>query len=176
MNIVSKISSYIKEIFTSFTDLSIASTVAIATTAALFVFALRYGKDRMIALIFSLYISLLVYIHFPYTEKFLLFTGSDIKILLSNAIIFFAFVIMVYVIIERVIFADYPSRGTRRLLEAFLLSLAATALLIAFAYNILPIASFYSFDQPIELLFESYDYFFWWLTVPLISILFLAKR
>ncbi len=176
MNIVSTVSSYIKEFSFFFSELSIASLVAILTATALFVFAIRYGKDRMIALIFSLYISLLIYIHFPYTDKFSLFTGSDIKILLSNAIIFFAFVIGVYIIIERVIFTDYPDRGIRRFIEASLLSLAATSLLIAFAYNVLPIASFYSFAPPIKLLFSSSDFFFWWLSVPLLSILFLAKR
>lgn len=176
MNMVSNVSSYIKEASSFFSELSIASLVALLTTAALFVFALRYGKDRMIALIFSLYISLLLYIHFPYIDKLLLFKGSDIKILLSNAIIFFTFVVVVYVIIERVIFADYPNRGMMRFIEALLLSLAATSLLLAFAYNILPIASFYSFSPPIELLFSSSIFFFWWLIVPLASILFLAKR
>ncbi len=176
MALVNTVSSYIKESFSFFSELSIASLVAILTAATLFTFAIRYGKDRIIALIFSLYISLLVYIHFPYTSKFSLFTGSDVNILLSNAIIFFAFVIGIYVIIERVIFTDYPDRGIKRFIEALSLSLAATALLIAFAYNVLPIASFYSFAPPIKLLFSSSDFFFWWLTVPLLSILLVAKR
>lgn len=176
MDMLANISTYGNSAVIHIKELSIASLVLILTTGALFLFALRYGKDRIIAFIFALYVGMLAFLHFPYTEKVLLFKGSEINVLLSHSIIYIAFVILIYIVTERVIWAEYPQNGARRLMEAFILALSGAALLLSFAYNILPIASFYSFSPTIELIFEPSKFFFWWLLFPLVAVFLLARR
>jgi len=150
MKYIENVAVYKELVLSNLTELSIATVVIILTVAALFGFSLRYGKDRIIALIISIYIGLLVFLHFPYTEKLLFLQGSDSSILLSRGIVYLGFVLLVYIVIEKVIWAEYPN-GVRRYLDAFTLSLTAAALLLALAYNILPIASFYALDPSLEM-------------------------
>lgn len=175
MGYVEKITGYGETAFSHITEFSIATAAVVLTIAALFAFTLRYGASRIIALILSIYVGLLVYLHFPYTERLLLFKGSDFNVLLSNAIIYIGFVLLIYIAINRLIWAD-DSEGGKRFLQALVLSFSASALLLAFAYNILPIASFYPIEPTIERFFSSTQFFFWWLILPLIGILFFARR
>ena|SRR3989344_945550 len=176
MDALTKISSFGNSATLHIKELSIASIVVIVTTAILFVFAIYYGKDRMIAFLISLYIGLLVFLNFPYTEKVLLIRDSEIGILFSNGLIYLVFVILSFLLLERLVWAEYPPSTSRRFIEAFVFSISGAAFLLSFAYHILPIASAYTFVTPIELLFAPSQFFFWWLLLPLVSIFIFTRR
>ncbi|HEY4502401.1 MAG TPA: hypothetical protein VJH21_01030 [Candidatus Paceibacterota bacterium] len=176
MEALTKISLYGNSAVAHTRELSIASIVVIVTTVFLFIFAIQFGKDRIIAFILALYIGLLTFLNFPYTEKFLLFKESESGTLISHGIIYLVFVLLSYVITERLVWAEYPPRSSGRFVEAFILAISGAVFLLSFAYNILPIASSYSFVTPIELLFAPSQFFFWWLILPLVSIFILTRR
>jgi hypothetical protein len=176
MNILASTTVYGKEISGLFFDLSVATLVTILTTIVLLAFALRLGKDRAIALIIALYVGLLAFLNFPYLEQLILFEGSDAERALSNGLVFLGFAAIAFVIMERIVWAEYPRRGGGRFFEALLLALSATILLLSFAYHVLPIAAFYDFEPQIDLLFEPSKYFFWWLVAPLAVVFFLSRR
>ena len=156
-------------------NISLTTAVVAGIFVALFFFALRYGKDRIIALIFALYIGLLAFLYFPYGEKIIELIPSENGDALPQAILFMGFVIVGYLAVYRSIFAEFP-RGGMRYLQAMLFSAAATALLLAFSYAILPIANTYNFDLPVSaVVFERPEYFFWWLAAPLL-VVFLFGR
>lgn len=155
---------------------SVDAFVLVGLVVVLFFFGLRYDKGSIIALILSLYVALLAYIHFPFKEQILLFGANDFQILVSNAILFSLFTIIIYTIINRVFYAEFPSRSGRRFTQAFLLALAGTALLIAFSYHVLPITSVYDFGASVDALFAPSSLFFWWLIAPLVVFLFVIRR
>lgn len=155
---------------------SVDAIVVITLVAALFFFGLRYGKGSIIALVLSLYVALLSYIHFPFKEQFLLFGVDEFRVFISNIVLFGLFTIIIYSVIRRVFYAEFPTRSRRRFTQAFLLSLGGTALLIAFSYHVLPITTVYDFGASIDALFAPSSFFFWWLIAPLVVFLFVIRR
>lgn len=155
-------------------NISLTTAIVIAVIVALFAFSLRYGKDRIIALILALYLGLLAFLYFPYGEQVVgavPIGGSDV---LPQTLLFMVFVLVAYIAVYRSIMAEFP-RGSVRYVQAGVLALAAAALLLAFSYIILPLASAYELDIPVEGLFENKDYFFWWLVAPLLAIFFFGR-
>ena len=146
------------------------------TFAVLFLLSMRSGKGTTITLIFSFYVGLLTYLHFPYIERFLFFTETETQLFLSNAIVFLAFVIISYVTLSRVVYADFSEKTPTRLLEAGLLSAAATLLLLSFSYQILPVTTLYNFGAPVDSLFEPSNLFFLWLMIPLVIVILTTRR
>lgn len=167
---------YFSEV-TDFVQTFSLDLVVIATTLLiLFAFSIRFGKGAIITLIFSFYVGLLTYLHFPYTERFLFFTETETQLFFSNAVIFIAFVIISYIILGRVVYSDFLKKRHERLIEAGLLSAAATLLLLAFSYQILPVTTLYNFGEPVDALFESSTFFFLWLVIPLGVVLLTTRR
>jgi len=154
---------------------SIDVFVIAALFAALFAYTLYHGKESIITLILSLYVALLVFIHFPYKERFLLFTETEMQHLISNALIFGVFVIVSYLAFAPLLRNRYAGHTRKRWFEALLLSAATIALLIAFSYHVLPIASLYTFGEQIAGLFAPSQLFFWWLVAP-VAVLLLVGR
>lgn len=156
-------------------NISLATAVACGVLVALFFFALRYGKDRIIALIFALYIGLLASLYFPYGEKVAELIPAGKSGELPQIILFVVFVIMGYLAVFKSVFAEYP-RGGMRYLQAGVFAIASTALLLAFSYAVLPVATAYNFDLPVSgVIFERPEYFFWWLIAPLLAVFFFGR-
>jgi len=151
--------------------LTLDALVVAGMFALLLGYALRYGKGSIIALIFSLYTALLLYLHVPFVEQFLFFKETETQLFLSKAGIFIVFVVIVQVILRRVIYGDFPSSTSGRLLEAGLLSASAAALLLAISYQVLPAATLYDFSASVDSLFEPSAFFFLWLIAPLAAVL-----
>jgi len=170
------IAEYFREALSFAQTFSLDLVVIAITLLILFVFSMHFGKRAIVALIFSFYIGLLTYLHFPYTERFLFFTETETQLFFSNAIVFITFVIVSYILLERVVYSDFPEKTYRRLIEAGLLSAAATLLLLAFSYQILPVTTLYNFGEPVDALFESSAFFFLWLVIPLAAVLLTTRK
>ena len=142
---------------------------------AFFGYALPYGKGGIVALIFSLYTALLLYSHFPYIERFLLFQDTEAQLFFSHVGIFMVFAIIAYVVLRRIVYGAFSNGTTIRLFEAGLLGAATTVLLLAILYQALPVAALYDFSEPVDLLFEPSYFFFLWLIAPLAAILLTTR-
>lgn len=170
------ITGYLAQATDLIRDFSLDFIIIAITFAVLFVLSIHFGKGAIITLIFSFYVGLLVYLHFPYIERFLFFTETETQLFLSNAIVFLTFVIISYVTLSRVVYADFSEKTAGRLLEAGLLSASAALLLLAFSYQILPVTTLYNFGAPVDLLFEPSNFFFLWLIIPLAMVILTTRR
>ncbi|MBI2617924.1 hypothetical protein HYW58_00480 [Candidatus Kaiserbacteria bacterium] len=141
---------------------------------AIFFFSVIYGKSNSIALLFSLYFGILGFVSFPFMEEFIFLKSSEIQIVLSRIAIFAVIVAFVYTAIQRSVYAEYPDYKILKLVQAGILSLSSTALIFAFAYHTLPVATLYDFGESIDALFLS-EYFFWWLAAPLGALFFVSR-
>ncbi|HEX9609038.1 MAG TPA: hypothetical protein VGA06_02410 [Candidatus Paceibacterota bacterium] len=163
--------------FSSITEsFTLDGIVILALVAVLFVYIIRYGKEHIISLILALYIALLAFIHFPYKEQFLLFSKTEMQHLVSNTLIFVTFTVIGYLAVSPMLRNRYSSYGNGTWFEGILLSIATVALLIAFSYHVLPIASLYTFGESIATLFAPSQFFFWWLASPLVVLLLVGRR
>lgn len=136
----------------------------------------QYGKKHIIALILSLYISSFIYLFFPYTDRIIqLETSGFVLAIIITGISFVAFIVL-YITLNRVVNISFPSSSSKRWLEASIVSIFSTTLILALSYHIFPIENIYDFSAPIDSFFESDEYFFWWLVVPLIALFFVGKK
>lgn len=149
--------------------------IIFAVFAILFFFGIVYGKSNITSLLISLYIGILAFLSFPYLEEITFLKSSETQITISHIAVFFVGIFVIYSIIHRVVFTEYSNKKLFKYIEAGLLSGGTTALLFAFAYHTIPLATIYDFGSSIDNLFSS-QYFFWWLAVPFAVMLFTSRR
>ncbi|MCW9054756.1 MAG: hypothetical protein OQJ98_02130 [Candidatus Pacebacteria bacterium] len=137
-----------------------------AVFGALFFFAAKRGKSRSIALMLSIYVAILSFLSFPFLDELTLLKSSEVQVTLSHIAVFALGTFLAYLIIKRSVYAEYPGGAAQKFLQAGILAAGSTALLFAFAYHTLPVATLYDFNQSIDNLFSS-AYFFYWLVAPL---------
>ncbi|MFC1731742.1 hypothetical protein ACFL6I_15600 [candidate division KSB1 bacterium] len=133
----------------------------------LFFFSVIYGKSNSTSLLISLYIGILTFLSFPYLEDATLLKSSEVQVTLSHIAVFLIGVFIIYSVVHRVIYTEYSDRKPVKYIQAGLLSAASSALLLAFAYHTIPLATLYDFGDSIDNLFSS-QYFFWWLVAPVV--------
>lgn len=150
--------------------------IVIIVGVALFftIFALQYGKGKIISFILSLYVALLVFTNFPYIEALTFFKNSELQITLSHLGIFLVLVFLIHHIINFVAYSEYPAWKGGKMFQVIILAFSATLLLLAFLYHILPISVLYDFSASIDLYFSS-QFFFWWLIAPLAGVLLVSR-
>lgn len=149
------------------------SVYALVIFGAALSYATFRGRQAIMNVILGLYFALLISIQFPYYNALLTAAGGDPK---SDAIIKLVLFSM-FTIVSTILFARLmPDEFLEHVHESFgkkiILALAATVLILAFSYQVLPIAELVSTNTPLQVLFAPADYFFLWLLVPLV-ILFL---
>lgn len=159
---------------TIFKDFSLDGVIILCLFGALLLYGLRYGKRRILTLTLSLYVALLVYMHFPYELD--IFAGSAFQSLFAGSAVFGGFTAFVYLTIARSVHAEFPYNRVKRYTEAGVLSACAAGLLLAFSYHVLPVSTLYDFNPQIDTFFASSKLFFWWLVIPLVGLFFLARR
>src|SRR3989344_3790926 len=135
-----------------------------------FLFAYYVGRGPFVALLLAFYCAYALYALFPY-ESYLP-TAPAMTALLAHIGLYAAFTIGFYIILRRVVVSDFLYVGLFGLIA---LSFLASALLLAFAYHIFPVANVYNFTPAIDLLFAPKAYFFWWFSAPAVGLFFLAR-
>lgn len=148
--------------------------IVAAVFGALLLFSIKRGKSKGVALLLSLYVGILAFLSFPFLDEFTLLKDSETQITLSHIALFVIGVLVAYFVIKRSTYAEYTGGKAQQLLQAGVLAAGSTALLFAFAYHTLPIATLYDFNQSIDNLFSS-AYFFYWIVAPLAG-LYLVTR
>lgn len=135
-------------------------------------FGFQFGKDKIISLILSLYITLLIYLNFPYLDLFIL-DGME---LISNIGVFVVFLFLINMILKRMILSEYPHDLMHKWFEIIVLSLVATTLLLAFIYHVLPVFAVHDFSPDVDKYFATSELFFWWLVAPFVAMFFVIRR
>ncbi len=146
--------------------------IIMGTFLVLVFFAFQFGKDRIISLIISLYITLLVYLNFPYRELVTI-EGSELVIQFG---IFLTFLFLINMILVRLVLADFPDDLMHKWFEVIVLGGVATTLLLAFIYHVLPIFAIHDFGADVDKYFATSELFFWWLVAPFIAMFFVVRR
>lgn len=157
-------------------SLSLDTIILAIIFAVFFTYGLKYGKQRIIFLILSFYISIPIISVFPYTEKLSFFGETDKAIVYAQIAVFLVAIVILNIIIGRVISWELRSRGLRKLIETGALAFASSGLLMAISYHIIPITALHDFAAPIDSLFASPSLFFWWLVIPFVILLFTVRR
>lgn len=135
----------------------------------LLLFSRYMGYGPFISLICAFYIGYAFYAAFPYRS--LLPSSPPQAALTATACVYFAFVLLAYLILRRVAASDFIHIGAFGLL---LLSFLTAAFLIVLAYDAFPVRAVYAFTPALDHLFAAKKYFFWWFTGPLIGLFYLA--
>lgn len=153
-------------------NFSLDFIIIVGTFFVLVFFAFQFGKDKIISLILSLYITLLVYLNFPYMDLVIV----EGKELISHIVVFLIFLFLINMIMKRMILADFPNDIMHKWFEVVVLGAVATTLLLAFIYHVLPVFAVHDFSPDVDRFFATSDLFFWWLVAPFIAMFFVVRR
>jgi hypothetical protein len=140
--------------------------------AVFFLIALIKGKCAIINIIFSLYLSLLITLKFPYFDFFLNsdpHTNAVVSIILFGIFTFIGVLLM-----RRHIPGDDYETAFHDFWKKLLLSLMATVLVMSYSYQALPVTELITPGSPIQALFGPEEHFFWWLIMPILVLFFIV--
>lgn len=140
--------------------------------AIVFIFAMAKGRQAVINLIFGLYLALLISIEFPFYKNLFGSLSSE-ALSLAKLSLFVVFTVLATILSARVMPDAFKEKRFESFGKKLLLALSATALIMAFSFQVLPVTDFLTPGTPIQSLFAPEGYFFWWLLLPLV-ILFLV--
>jgi hydrogenase-4 membrane subunit HyfE len=129
------------------------------------------GRQAVINLIFSLYFALLISLVFPYYDSILgsLSASSEAG---GKLTLFAVFTILAGILLKRIMPDEFRENKFESFGKKALLALTATALVMLFSFQVLPVTEFLTPGTPIQSLFAPPQYFFWWLLAPLLVLFF----
>jgi fumarate reductase subunit D len=130
------------------------------------------GRQAMINIIFGLYLALLILIEFPYTNYLTDNLGGSVAQSLGQLVLFSIFTILTTWLFAHVMPDEFKEKKFESYFKKILLAGAASILVMAFSFQVLPVTEFLTPGTPLQTLFAPESLFFWWLMVPLV-ILFL---
>lgn len=141
--------------------------------AAGFFYGLMAGKKKLLAVLFSIYISIILLDNFGYLDFFT--QKEDIfTVFLVRAFAFFTLIILLGILFAKTIFRG--SAKKEKWWQVFVLSFLEVGLLISAAFQLLPAKDLFVFSPIVQIFFASDKMFFWWLTLPLVALFFILRR
>ncbi len=147
--------------------------VIFAFIAIGFFYGISAGKSKLLAFLFSLYVSGFLFEKFYYLDN--LVQGKTLmEEFLFRAFIFAIIVAGLTVLFSKILTSAYDS-GPQNWFKSMLLSFMSVGLLVSYLFHIFPGREIFTFSPLIQTLFASNGAFFWWLTLPLVA-LFLARK
>ncbi len=132
-------------------------------------FSFYFGKSKSIALLISSYIALFIFPSFPFLK-------GDTAAASVSLGLFVALWFIIFFLIKRVVSTEFPYSLLKKLLESALLALSLLCVIFVSAYHFLPIDTIYHFSNLIAPLFSPEKYIFYWLSIPIIVVFFVARR
>ncbi len=163
----------LENIFETLTNTTWDILVIFFFVSAGFFYGLSAGKTKLLSVLFSLYISILLFNKFPYLN--IITEGRDVfQIFLIKTGLFLALIIILWILFSRSVFKG--TRNTERVWQIFILSFLEVGLFTSAIFQLLPAKELFTFSPVVELLFASEKTFFWWLVLPLVSLLFIISK
>ncbi len=138
-----------------------------------FFYGIYAGKPKLLAFLFSLYISGFLFENFYYLDEWV--KGRTIfEEFMFRAVIFAVLVLILAVLFGRFFGGDYGA-SRRDWWKSFLLSFMSAGLLISYLFHLIPSKEILTFSPVIQNLFVSNAAFFWWLAIPLATLFFIRR-
>jgi len=118
--------------------------------------------------IIGLYFALLISVKFPSYD--MLFSGlNSAQSLAVGQLGFFLIVtLLTTALCFRIMPDEFKEKRIESLGRKILLTFGATALVMIFSFDVLPVTEFLVPGTPIQSLFAPEAYYFWWLLLPLV--------
>lgn len=149
---------------------SVSDFLIIIILVLLFVgFARGVGRGPFVAVLLSFYCAYALYAMFPYMSY--LPTAPALTALLSKLGLYFALMLVFYIILRRVVVSDFLYIG---IFGFIVLSFVGAGFLVALMYHVFPLDTVYHFSPAIDALFAPKEYFFLWFVAPALGLFFLA--
>ena len=138
-------------------------------------YALLNSRNQMLALIFSLYVSQLVFEHFRLLDPFLKSeSASATDVFYFQAALYLVIIAIVATIIYKKVFGD---GGPRFMLwKIAVMTILAVGLFANSFLRLLPIGDLYKISPLITRVFIGENQTFLWLTLPIIALLVIIRR
>jgi ABC-type glycerol-3-phosphate transport system permease component len=146
--------------------------VIFAFIAVGFFYGISSGRSKLLALLFSLYVSGFLFENFYYIGQ-LVKGRTIIEEFLFRSFIFATIAVILTILFSKVL--GGPDSGPRNWWKSLLLSFVSAGLLFSYLFHLFPAREIFTFSPLIQNFFASESAFFWWLTLPLIAI-FLARK
>lgn len=147
--------------------------VIFAFIAIGFFYGISAGRSKLLAFLFSLYVSGFLFENFYYLDR-LVKGKTMMEEFLFRGFIFLTIVVVLTILFSRVFTSSFDS-GPKNWFKSLLLSFMTTGLLFSYLFHIFPGGEIFTFSPLIQYLFASASAFFWWLTLPLLT-LFITRR
>lgn len=144
-------------------------TVLLLVFGALFAYSLVRGQRALLSLILGLYIALLISLEFPYYDA----VGKALSFLAPHTmqmLLFGFFTAAASFVFERLLSRLFDFNAVESFWRRIVLSVLATALIMAYSYHVLPITDLIDPGAKVGAIFSSDKSFFWWLIAPLVGI------
>lgn len=138
-----------------------------------FFIAIIKGRQAVINLIVGLYLALLISIEFPYYSSLLGSLSTSQGVASAKLVIFIAFTVALSLLCKRIMPDEFRENKFESIGKKAALAIAATVLVMAFSFQVLPVTEFLTPGTPIQSLFAPEGYFFWWLLLPLVILFIL---
>jgi len=140
----------------------------IAVFFLFFLFALLKGRQAIMNVIIGLYFALLISLTFPHYD--FIFEGlTSAQSMAAGQLGFFALVtLLTTALCFRIMPDEFREKRFESLGRKLLLTFGATALVMIFSFDVLPVTEFLVPGTPIQSIFAPEPYYFWWLLVPLV--------
>lgn len=148
--------------------------VVLALIAILSGYGLFAGKHRLVSFIVSLYPAAFIFRLIPFFKDILGQTSATGQDVLVKLVIFALILVPIHLVMASFISTEFSLSRIKKFIEAGVLGLAGTAVLIAFSYQVVNISKLYNFSAGIDALFISGN-FFWWLLASFVALFFLRK-
>jgi len=126
------------------------------------------GRQATINVIFGLYLALLILIEFPYTSYLTENLGNSLAQSFGKLVLFAAFTVLATWLFARIMPDEFKEKKFESFGKKLLLAGAASTLVMAFSFHVLPVTEFLTPGTPLQTAFGSESSFFWWLLLPLI--------
>jgi len=138
-----------------------------------FFYGILAGRQRLLASLFAIYVSILLFTNFNYLDFFV----QGKKIL--DIFLFRAACLLILIIFLNVVFARTAFSGAKKSAkwwQAFTLSFLEVGLLMSAIFQLLPAKEIFTFSPIVKTLFASESSFFLWLGLPIIALFFILRR
>lgn len=142
--------------------------------AAGFFYGISSGKTRLIAVLFSLYVSAVIFENFSYIG--FIWKGRPLpEVFIFRSAVFAVLIFLLTFLFNKFLYHSTVS-GTKVWWEIFILSFLEVGLLVSFIFQLLPAKELFTFSPLIENIFASSLAFFWWLVLPIIALFVIVKK
>ncbi|MCR4283928.1 MAG: hypothetical protein NUV64_01230 [Parcubacteria group bacterium] len=137
-------------------------------------YTMYFKKGKIIALFMSLYISIFIFLNFPYLKFTVLDSFDSTQALFYRLGIFVIFVVIFYVLLVKIGISE-SSFSKAKWYEAIIFTILGVGLIVSFLLHFFKADFLYEFSDISKYLFSSGNLFFWWLIAPFAAFFFFKR-